>query len=281
MNRPQIKRNHPANAFTLIELLVVISVIAMLLAILTPSLTRAKESGRRVTCKANMHNLTLAWLAYASENKDRLCSPNTNWNGLQPWDDTVSATSHNWVSDGPGLGINDFCNTEFAITTGVLWPYLESLDVYRCNSESTESPRSYAISKTMGGDSNEDFKRTTQISTPSQKMVFIDFDPPVRDSGGQVTNVADKACSDPIDIPKQQWKACPCGGGNVWSHSTRHNDGSNVSFADGHIDYWRWKDERTVLLIDGLIGSEEEILQASIDNDDIPRWIPALRGRHE
>jgi len=52
-------------AFTLIELLVVVAVIAILAALLLPTLTRAKESGRRAVCASNLRQLTIALDLYA------------------------------------------------------------------------------------------------------------------------------------------------------------------------------------------------------------------------
>ena len=54
-------------AFTLIELLVVISIIALLLAILMPSLARVKEQAKRVVCMSNQHQLGIAFSTYASD----------------------------------------------------------------------------------------------------------------------------------------------------------------------------------------------------------------------
>ena len=54
-------------AFTLIELLVVISIIALLLAILMPSLQAAREQARSVVCKANLKQLGLAFFMYAED----------------------------------------------------------------------------------------------------------------------------------------------------------------------------------------------------------------------
>jgi len=53
--------------FTLIELLVVIAIISLLVSILLPSLTKAKELARRVACASNLHNLGIGFHIYASE----------------------------------------------------------------------------------------------------------------------------------------------------------------------------------------------------------------------
>ncbi len=55
-------------AFTLIELLVVVTIIAILIAVLIPSLGYAREAGRRSACLANLRQIGTAIHAYANEN---------------------------------------------------------------------------------------------------------------------------------------------------------------------------------------------------------------------
>jgi len=57
-------------SFTLIELLVVIAIIALLLAILGPSLGKAKDQVRDVICRSNMKQWTLVYTLYANDNED-------------------------------------------------------------------------------------------------------------------------------------------------------------------------------------------------------------------
>lgn len=61
-------------AFTIIELLVVIAVIALLLAIILPMLSMAKEKSRRLVCKSNVKQFILATHVYANNYADRLPS---------------------------------------------------------------------------------------------------------------------------------------------------------------------------------------------------------------
>ena len=67
-----IIRNKPLHGFTLIELLVVIAIIALLIAILLPALSRAKEQGRRTICRNNIRQLVIGMHAYGNDFNDRL-----------------------------------------------------------------------------------------------------------------------------------------------------------------------------------------------------------------
>jgi len=57
--------------FTLVELLVVISVIAILISMLIPSLAGARDAARTVKCSSNLRQLITAWNLYANDSKDR------------------------------------------------------------------------------------------------------------------------------------------------------------------------------------------------------------------
>jgi prepilin-type N-terminal cleavage/methylation domain-containing protein/prepilin-type processing-associated H-X9-DG protein len=59
-------------AFTLVELLVVIGIIAVLVGILLPTLTRARESARRATCLSNLRQVFMAMTFYAGDHRDQV-----------------------------------------------------------------------------------------------------------------------------------------------------------------------------------------------------------------
>mgnify|MGYP001821196334 CR=1 FL=1 len=102
-------------AFTLIELLVVISIIAILIAILLPALSNAKTSAKNVQCKANIRQLSVAIMAYATENKQKLMevyavSPSSpsDWNWfveLQPYIDDTGYADSSDESSAENIGL--------------------------------------------------------------------------------------------------------------------------------------------------------------------------------
>jgi prepilin-type N-terminal cleavage/methylation domain-containing protein len=60
--------------FTLIEILVVIAIVAMLVSILLPSLSLAREYSRRTVCQSNLHQTGVGFSLYSADNKQFLPS---------------------------------------------------------------------------------------------------------------------------------------------------------------------------------------------------------------
>lgn len=89
--------------FTLVELLVVIGVIALLIAILLPSLNRAREASRRIKCGANLRSIGQAFMIYAAENRGNF--PRTYW-----LDEKVAPWRWYWSSPDTFAGYRGFTN---------------------------------------------------------------------------------------------------------------------------------------------------------------------------
>ena len=70
LSHPMFSRQRSSNGFTLVELLVVISIIAVLVALLLPALSAAREQARRVVCANGVRQFVLATHLYAQDNDD-------------------------------------------------------------------------------------------------------------------------------------------------------------------------------------------------------------------
>jgi len=109
--------------FTLIELLVVIAIIALLMAILIPTLNRAKEQGKRAACLNNLRQLVLAWTLYADDNDDKIVNGNTS-TGSANKDGTC------WVY-WPGRSAPEQQRID-DLERGLLFPYVPDIKLYKC-----------------------------------------------------------------------------------------------------------------------------------------------------
>ena len=77
LRRHTIRRadNRNAIGFTLVELLIVVAIIAVLVAILLPALSRARDAAQTLQCSANLRSIGLAFRGFTLDHKDRLPGP--------------------------------------------------------------------------------------------------------------------------------------------------------------------------------------------------------------
>jgi competence protein ComGC len=63
--------------------LVVIAIIALLLAVVIPALSKAKNQAQAIICLSNLGQMSMGWTLYANDNDDNLVGGNT-WGGWTP-----------------------------------------------------------------------------------------------------------------------------------------------------------------------------------------------------
>jgi prepilin-type N-terminal cleavage/methylation domain-containing protein len=82
-----------SKGFTLVELLVVIGIIALLIAILLPALSRAREQAKNTQCLSNLRQLATVYQFYANDNQDRIP---IGYDANSPWTGYYICQSSKW-----------------------------------------------------------------------------------------------------------------------------------------------------------------------------------------
>ena len=247
--------------FTLIELLVVIAIIALLLSILTPSLNAVKEKAKRVYCMNNLKNMTLIWIMYNEVHNGRVPD------GGNECDDSIIN-----YSGLPGAIWSTYEERVEAIKAGVLYPYTDTIEVYRCPTAERKEAHTYIMPDSYdhcadlfidnGASENMVIWNINNIRRPSSRMSFMD------------EGVASPVTWSIFYDESRWWDPVPI----------RHGMGTCIGFVDGRTEYWKWQDKRTIEF--GQAAYALEVVddasywrELQEDNVDIERLVRAIWGR--
>ena len=235
------KDRKTSHAFTLVELLVVIGIIALLISILLPSLSKARESANKVKCLANIRQIGIAVIMYCQDNRGHFPRP------------AVGAQIEDWIYWQAGRIPND----------GRVVPYLGNTFIaklFQCPSDSELNSHlggykfSYTINESMarlvvametmpvpntnpvvnvgGHAANVPTLKITQIRVAADKIMLIDESSNSVDDGCWAPQRYHPTDAVPKNIPSNR-------------HYTRKEDNQNINdeskgivfFSDGHADY--------------------------------------------
>jgi len=231
--------------FTLIELLVVIAIIAVLASLLLPALSTAKAKAQRTACLNNFKQLQLAWLTYTHDNNDHFPP-----NGRDPANPPRTDLQFWWVQGNLDYDPANSDNSNTALLLdgkyAQLGPYAQSAGIFRCPSDRTQAiingssvPRVRSVSMNSNvGALVQCFnpppiplgpQKLAELRNPPQEFIFIEEHP---DSIGFVSFWVDDGIGEDAQIESYP--------------AAYHERGANLSFADGHVEYHRWKDARTL-----------------------------------
>jgi prepilin-type N-terminal cleavage/methylation domain-containing protein/prepilin-type processing-associated H-X9-DG protein len=231
------------NGFTLVELLVVIGIISVLIAMLLPALSKAREAAQSVACLSNLRQVGTAFQMYCNENKDWF----PDWN---PWYQPNETSSH-WAGIGRYLGLSPSQatgNHDTALTCPTLQAWKASPDYFH---------RTYSANWHLA------CRADPPASATTERLVL-----------GKRTRVTGEAARTAVVMDGfASWNA----GLNGWFYTTRvchghvngysawgsphlfypHNGHENVVFLDGHAesiskktfetDYSSWMGSRSAV----------------------------------
>jgi len=187
-------------AFTLIELLVVIAIIAILAALLLPSLSRAKEKARATQCLSQMRQFGLAVRFYADDHADEFprSQHSAFTHGQKTWGRALA----------PFLGASDVTWTNLLTT------------IYHCPTDKRTAPWSYGLNVYFELGPSDDYtgrpetwRRMTQVPRPAATILYAE-------NASAADHIMPNFWFGPQDL------------GDL--ASGRHSQRANYSFVDGH-----------------------------------------------
>ena len=242
-------------AFTLIELLVVIAIIAILAAMLLPVLSRSKQTALKAQCINDFKQLQICYRMYVDDNNDNL-----------PLNDIGSGSGvTSWIAYATPNASAQFDYNTKNIQKATLYPYNQSPKIYLC--PANNYMLKVGASGGPPGPYRDDFNKLISASTvPQTRTCSVEYSlgsgagntPPWTQTGNgyvwktyqkfsalQMTRVAakivfvDEASGTVDDGAFALW---PINTVNAWWNlpTSRHDNGGIFSFADGHVEYWKW-----------------------------------------
>ncbi|OHB59692.1 MAG: hypothetical protein A2Y12_11555 [Planctomycetes bacterium GWF2_42_9] len=239
MRKIDFKKYCAGRGFTLVELLVVISIIALLLSILMPSLQKARESGKTIVCRSNLKQVFMAAILYGEDN-DGIIPPHFFASGGEADD------HHIWSSM-----IASYLGSQKA-TKGAKSGWWTSegesaLKLLKCPSQRDKFyPLNYYIRYGINSSNCSSYDGTytiltklkwAKISRPGIRLYIADS----MDAGSSYIKIDSSIARfraigvfgymGHYILPYEDRRA-----GSIWLVSDRHNRSSNSLFLDGHSE---------------------------------------------
>lgn len=208
--------------FTLVELLVVIAIIAVLAALVLPTLGHAQATAARARCTANLRQLNLAAQMYWDDNEGRCF----RWLGADV--DNGRTYWFGWLENGVEG------QRRFDATRGALFPYLQGRGVEICPSLNYSMPQfklkatgaayGYGYNLSLSAPLNRSTVRVADVGHPAEMLVFAD--------AAQVNTFQPPASSSHPMLEEFYYISTNAGEATV---HFRHLHLANVGFCDGHV----------------------------------------------
>jgi prepilin-type N-terminal cleavage/methylation domain-containing protein/prepilin-type processing-associated H-X9-DG protein len=233
-NKHQASAVRNTRGFTLIEILVVVGIIALLAAILFPVLARVREGGKRTVCISNLKQLATAARMYSQDYAQTYMPIQ-----LAAAADVSPTNPYGWAD--------------------AMQSYVKNIQLYQCPSETRPPcgaghglPVDPTLNKLKPADTTTTCGYTDymmnaalgevmreQVKSPTQTILFTE-------GGGNMSRVTGNGCrttaaGSATDAIFTSPFGCASTAAGVLDNRTgsRHLDGYNFAFADGHVKWFK------------------------------------------
>lgn len=258
-----IPTRHSRNAegaFQLKDLVCMLAILALLGAVQLASFAGHRDGSSSETCRNNLRRLTQAWLMYADDNAGRL-APNNGSDSNHPRGTWVPGWL-DWTSSFDNINTDYLVAYEKTGNYGHLGPYLaRDISVFRCPDDAStvmiagrshNRVRTVSMNSWMGGDAYcgqaqfyVEHRTQSEISRPAQRWVFAkELVAAINDSWFPVRMQQEYV----VDYP-----------------AAMHSGGDWFGFSDGHVEFRRWIDPRTLPAY-----SAKELIQLNVPSPGNP-----------
>lgn len=256
---------HRKDAFSLTELLLVIAAAGVLFTLQLAANSNINSRSHLAVCRENLRQLTRAWQVYANANNGELVynipgEDDRNW-------------VYGWLDFDPNH--RDNTNISYLISEehwAKIGPYVQSAELFHCPDDSSAivisnkfipRVRSYSMNSYVGTYCSPwwyygfmRLEHESEILEPDKTFVFID-------------ERADSINDGCFYVDMDGYKTNPKEFSIIDYPAMRHFGGANLSFADGHIELWQWRDPRTMPPMQP--GELIPLVVPSPDNQDVAR----------
>ena len=223
-------------AFTLVELLVVIGIIALLISVLLPALSKARKQATSLQCLSNLRQCGLAMMMYSQANKGLLPYPTTTLGEASLWFAAIDPYLSSLADSSRGTGVASdraytaykqcpLVNNQFGLTTS----NGSGDGGTGAQNTTTEYARSYKMNSYLRHNSPYSQAKISQVRDSSEfvmlgdgiSMDYTGYYPSAYDNG----QFSFDCNYSPIGTPSASPPAL------------RHSGGCNLMFVDGHAEH--------------------------------------------